>query len=373
MATAYVPDSTGWTGAAYGGGYTHNKNLKLRVVVTYTYTASTDTLQATFKVQGASVNYKNVVWYAASGATITIDGTAHSINSSSFKTHNSATTWEDATNTSFTVTKSPTNGSVSIPVSLNITYYTKTSTKYASKFQKSGTFTLSTTPTYTLSLSAGAHSGGTVKRNGTALSNGATISLGDTLVFEYAPDTGYSIGTHTVNGTTRSSGYSWTVAGAATVVTTATVISNTLTVSAGTGTTVTVNRQTSPLGGASTGVISSGATVYYNDTLQVAFTANTGYTLATHTIQGVTRDSGYVYTVKENPVSIVATAALIEFSLTITKTTGAQVEVNRTSSPIGAASTGVLTSGATLYTNDVLTITINADSDYVITAATLND
>ncbi len=51
--------------------------------------------------------------------------------------------------------------------------------------------------------------------------------------------------------------------------------------SAGTGTTITVKRTSSPNRGASTGTLSSGATVYYGDVLSVTYSQKTGYTLAT--------------------------------------------------------------------------------------------
>lgn len=55
-----------------------------------------------------------------------------------------------------------------------------------------------------------------------------------------------------------------------------------------TGCTITVKRTASPNGGASTGTLSSGATVYYGDKLTVTYAASTGYTLSTKGATSVT-------------------------------------------------------------------------------------
>ena len=58
--------------------------------------------------------------------------------------------------------------------------------------------------------------------------------------------------------------------------------------SAGTGTTIMVKRTSSPNKGATTGVVTSGTTVYYGDVLTITYSANTGYTLATNGKTSVT-------------------------------------------------------------------------------------
>lgn len=55
------------------------------------------------------------------------------------------------------------------------------------------------------------------------------------------------------------------------------------------------------------------------------------------------------------------------FTLTVSQGTGvASVTVNRTSSPNQHASTGALTSGATIYYGDVLSVSATASTDYTI-------
>ncbi|MBQ7122082.1 MAG: InlB B-repeat-containing protein [Clostridia bacterium] len=67
-----------------------------------------------------------------------------------------------------------------------------------------------------------------------------------------------------------------------------TVNSYTASWSTGTGYSITVNRTASPNGGAATGNLSSGDTVYYGDTLNVSYSASTGYSLATKGVSSVT-------------------------------------------------------------------------------------
>lgn len=82
-----------------------------------------------------------------------------------------------------------------------------------------------------------------------------------------------------------------------------------LTISAGTGTNITVKRNNS--------TIYNGATLYNGDKLTITFSANTGYTLKTHTVAGTTFTSGSTYTVSGN-TTVRATAALKTYSLSIT-------------------------------------------------------
>lgn len=108
------------------------------------------------------------------------------------------------------------------------------------------------------------------------LSSGAAIYYGDVLSISYAAATGYSL---------KSQGEtSITVKGdvtASNIYATATVNSYTAKWSTGTGYTISVKRTSSPLQGASTGTISSGAAVYHGDVLNITYTAATGYSLAT--------------------------------------------------------------------------------------------
>lgn len=80
----------------------------------------------------------------------------------------------------------------------------------------------------------------------------------------------------------------------------------TLTVNAGDGSTITVNRTTAAHG-SSTGNISNGAKIYNNDVLKISFAAASNYALLTHTVNGNTFTSGNTKTVSGN-VTVAATA-----------------------------------------------------------------
>lgn len=165
---------------------------------------------------------------------------------------------------------------------------------------------------YTLSISAGANSTIAVSRSSSnlastgTLSNGAKIYSGDKLKVTFSASTGYNVGTHTVNGSTFTSGNTHTVSGNVSVVSSATVKSFKLTISAGANGTTTVKRTSSPKQGASTGNLSNGATIYYSDVLQVTITPNSSYTLETATLNGSTISSGATHTVTA-AVSVVTT------------------------------------------------------------------
>ena len=161
---------------------------------------------------------------------------------------------------------------------------------------------LSYANTYTLSISAGTGSSITVKRNGTTLSNGATITYGDVLTITFKASTGYNLATHTVNGSTFTSGGTHTVTGAVKVVSTATKKTYTLSISAGTGSTITVKKGSTTL--------SNGATITYGDVLTISFGSKPGYQLKTHTLNGSSFTSGGSHTVKGN-VTVIASATAL--------------------------------------------------------------
>ena len=143
-------------------------------------------------------------------------------------------------------------------------------------------------------------------------------------------------------------------------VTVASATARTLSISAGEGTGITVNRTSSPW--AATGALTGGA-VYDGDVLTISFSASTGYELTAHTVNGSSFTSGGTHTVSGN-VTIVATATRISYSLTLTTDGHCALTVERS----GEA----LSDGATIYHGDVLTITFAASSGYKLKTATLN-
>lgn len=86
----------------------------------------------------------------------------------------------------------------------------------------------------------------------------------------------------------------------------------TLSTSAGTGSSITVNRTAS--GYAATGNISNDAMLYLGDKLKITFTPSTNYAIATHTVNGSTFSSGNTHTVSGN-VSVASTAQVLASSV----------------------------------------------------------
>lgn len=219
--------------------------------------------------------------------------------------------------------------------------------------------TLTISPTHTTITVNRTSSPNNPNSSGTTgnLSNGATIYGGDVLKITYTAATYYTLATHTAGGTTVASGGTYTVTGDTTVVGKSNPTQYKLTISS-TNTSVTVNRTSSPIGGGATGNLSNNAIIYGNDVLKVTFTANTYYTLATHTVAGSAFTSGGSYTVKGN-TAVVGSSNLTAYTLSITAT-NTTVTVNRTASSKANAGTGNITSGTKVYYGDTLKITFAA-------------
>lgn len=80
-----------------------------------------------------------------------------------------------------------------------------------------------------------------------------------------------------------------------------------LSISAGSNTSVTVSRTSSPNQGASTGTLSSGSVIYYGDVLTISYSVSSGYKISTSTVNGTTFSSGASFTVT-GAISVVTTA-----------------------------------------------------------------
>ena len=165
-----------------------------------------------------------------------------------------------------------------------------------------------TVKSYTASWSTGTGYSISVKRTSSpkagastgTINSGATVYYGDVLSVTYTASTGYTIGSKgstsiTVNGNVTSSN----------IYATATVNSYKVSWNTGTGYTIAVNRTSSPKGGASTGALSNGATIYYGDVLSVTYTASTGYSISSKgstsiTVTGNVTSSNIYATAKVN-------------------------------------------------------------------------
>lgn len=144
------------------------------------------------------------------------------------------------------------------------------------------------------------------------------------------------------------------------------VASYTLSTSVGTGANLTVNRTSSAYAG--TGNLGHGAALYPQDQIQLSFSAQSGYVVTTHTLNGNNFNNNSVIGVSGN-ISV-AVAAIRKYELSISAGTGSSITVNRTSSPVG--STGNLANGSKLYHGDKLQITFTPLSTYEIDTHTVN-
>ena len=164
---------------------------------------------------------------------------------------------------------------------------------------------------YTLTFSQGAGTNLEVTKGGSTISSGTTVYTGDVIQVWYNASTGYTNATCSVSSVgTVSNGGTFTVSTNHTITTSATVLSYSLSISAGTGSTITVNRTSSPLKGAATGNITSSDPIYYNDSLTIAFVALPGYELVTTTVNGSNFISGNTHTVTDNVTVLTTTKQL---------------------------------------------------------------
>ena len=107
-----------------------------------------------------------------------------------------------------------------------------------------------------------------------------------------------------------------------------------LSISAGTNTSVTVTRTSSPNQGASTGTLSSGSIVYYGDVLTISYSVSSGYKISTSTVNGTTFSSGASFTVT-SAISVVTTAiASTSWKTVWTGTKRQQIEISDTPTSI---------------------------------------
>ena len=233
-------------------------------------------------------------------------------------------------------------------------------------------------PEYTLSLNVGTGATVSVTRTSSPLKgastgtlyDGSTIYVNDVLTITPGTVAGYSATSITVNNSSFTGG-TYTVGSNITVKASASLLSYTLSISAGSNASITVNRTNSPLGNASTGVLSNGSKIYYSDELKITFAVPTGYKLTTKTVNNSAFTSGSLHSVT-GAVSVVATAELQTFVLSLTQATGTTIALNRTNSTIGNGSIGNLASGATLYHSDVIEVTVFVQEGYEVTSQTFN-
>ena len=126
----------------------------------------------------------------------------------------------------------------------------------------------------------------------------------------------------------------------------------------GTGYSISVERTSSPNQQAETGVLESGADIYYGDTLRVTYEPAEGFSLKN------SGDTEFTVTRDITEEDIFTSADPYSYTASWTQGTGYTISVSRTESPYGGASTGTISSGATIYYGDVLNVTYKASTGY---------
>ena len=179
----------------------------------------------------------------------------------------------------------------------------------------SATITFRNDLLYTLNVNAGANTTVTVERTSSptgggsigAIANGATIYLNDVLRVTYGVVDGFKLSTHTVNGSSFTSGNTITVSSNVSVVSAATVDSYTLSTEIGHGALVTITRIASPLANAAIGTLTNGSTIYGNDELKIDINYDGDYQPSETLINNTSFSSGYIHIV-DGDVAIRVTA-----------------------------------------------------------------
>lgn len=304
------------------------------------------------------------------------------INGSSSTTVTSATTYSltisQGSNTTITVKRNGStlsNGAILVSGdSLIITFsaatgYTlNTYTVNGNTFSSGGTHSVTgnvtvesaaTLNTYTLTINQGTGTTISVKKGYTALSNGATISYGDSLTISISANTEYNLGTHTVNGSNFTSG-SYSVTGAVTVISTASVKSFIIEIPTISNCTFSVIRTYSPLQNANTGSLSNGNTIYYNDVISITAEASPGYGISTLQVNSTDFENGMSITVtKAVTISasvIVTTTYKLQINQIDTSGIGELITVKKDGEPI--------VNGADVIEGSQLTYTISIPDGY---------
>ena len=306
MATYYVPNETGWTDTGILG---NAAQMRLKLDRSYNASANRSTLTVTLQCRSPNYGGRYLLLNNALvklNDTVLINGGGNATGAlNAYVDLNCDTAWHNLVDSTSGQTLSWTatvnhaaDGKATATLSVKVRLY-RNDSYYLTFYDLSGSQTMNETRQFTLSISAGTGSTITVKRSGTTLTNGATLTYGDQLTISFGAQTGYNLATHTVNGSTFPSGGSHTVTGAVSVVSTAAKRTYTLSISAGTGSIITVKRSGTTL--------TNGATLTHGDTLTISFAAASGYELLTHTVNGSAFTSGGGHTVT-GAVAVAASA-----------------------------------------------------------------
>lgn len=178
----------------------------------------------------------------------------------------------------------------------------------------------------------------TVKHNGAAGTKSINISISSSI---FVNPTGGGSQQYTIKGDSTTTAVSATTYA--------------LTIDQGSNTSITVKRGSSTL--------SNGAILLAGDSLTISFSTSTGYILTTHTVNNSAFTSSNSYSVSGN-VTVKSAATLATYTLTINQGTGTSISVKKGST--------ALANNATISYGDSLTISITANTGYLLTTNTVN-
>ena len=360
--THYVPNENGWSNRGYFFRLKVDQdydNVNNKSVLTVSLESYHESYSGTHNFLD---NSENPTYIKADGNTLVTLGTAYKI------TYNASNTWQQIKSSSgpnewkYTVNhNSSGNATVNFETAGRMYMYYN-GNNYYGDMDKTMSYTFTGVRAFSLSISAGANSSIAVTRGGSALSSTDLIYYEDVLTITFGADEGYNLGTHTVNGETFISGETHMVYDDVFVISDATVKSYKLRISAGEGSTINVSRTESPLQNADISDLNNDADIYYNDKLEITFSAETGYNLTTTQVNN-NDFSGGEYTVKGD-VSVASAASLKSYTLTIQPDAHSNISVYKDGS--------ALSSGDTIYHFDALLITVTANGGYKIKSAEIN-
>lgn len=343
--------------------------------ITINYTTSYNSLTDETTVTFGNVNWAyfgRSGWGTNAASTITVTAADNTSSSGSVSasisssTNGGVKTFTAAPNPPYvTVKHNGAAGTKSINISISSSIFVNPTGGGSQQYTIKGdsTTTAVSATTYALTIDQGSNTSITVKRGSSTLSNRAILLAGDSLVITFGTSTGYTLTTHTVNGNTFTSGSTYSVNGNVTVKSVATLATYKLTISQGTGTSISVKKGSN--------ILANNATIYYGDSLTISITANTGYSLETNKVNGNNFTSG-TYTVTGATV-VAATASVLHYTITIPTVDNCSFSVLRTSSPLQGANTGALANNSTIYYNDIISITTETSPGYGLTALNVND
>ena len=325
-------------------------NNKSAATVSVSRTSSTNQGASSGSLSNnATIYYGDVLTITANNANSTIYNTPTlKVNNSAFTSGNTHTVTAD----------------VAAVVTTTVKSYKVTITNSTINSKSAATATVNRTS----STNQGASTGN--------LANNAVIYYGDVLTISAAlsNSTIYTSLSLKVDNAAFTSGNTKTVTNNVAVVVTAAVKSFTLTISAGSGSSLSVTRSSSPNQGASTGALSSGVTVYYGDIISKSSgAASTGFNSYTITPSGLTYGSGAAATgpwTVTGTCSLTASASPIRYTLTSSGlNANYAVTIKRTARSTAGTAAGVsinvnLSNGAAIYYGDTLSFTPSATTNY---------